>query len=244
VDLPHRLQSARSENSLHLVAASVEDHQRRPELGNDQPRFDTRRSENARRFGRAHHQGSERPRNLRHHFHHRAVASRREHHLDRIRRRAGLHHARRRARIGQTLRLRHAGVHSHQHDRSVAHPIPARLTWRPKIIRPTIAPYAYRTDDYGATWTKIVNGIPNDDFVQSIREDPKRRGLLYAGTEHGIYVSFDDGLHWRSLLAESPGYTSLGFSRRFKATTWSSPRTAARSMCSTTFRFCGRLPAI
>jgi len=65
-------------------------------------------------------------------------------------------------------------------------------------------PYAYRTDDYGVTWTKIVNGIPNDDYVQSIREDPKRPGLLFAGTEHGIYVSFDNGGEWQSLRLNLP----------------------------------------
>jgi len=65
-------------------------------------------------------------------------------------------------------------------------------------------PYAYRTDDYGATWTKIVNGIPANDFVQAVREDPKRAGLLYAGTEHGIYVSFDNGAEWQSLRLNLP----------------------------------------
>ena len=65
-------------------------------------------------------------------------------------------------------------------------------------------PYAYRTNDYGATWTKIVNGIPADDFVHVVREDPKRPGLLFAGTEHGIYVSFDNGDEWQSLRLNLP----------------------------------------
>ncbi|HML15662.1 MAG TPA: hypothetical protein VK419_01500, partial [Bryobacteraceae bacterium] len=65
-------------------------------------------------------------------------------------------------------------------------------------------PYAYRTDDYGATWTKIVNGIPDDDYVHVVREDPKRPGLLFAGTEHGIYVSFDNGGEWQSLRLNLP----------------------------------------
>lgn len=65
-------------------------------------------------------------------------------------------------------------------------------------------PYIFKTHDYGKSWTKIVNGIPENDFVQAVREDPKRRGLLYAGTEHGIYVSFDDGEHWRSLSLNLP----------------------------------------
>ena len=66
------------------------------------------------------------------------------------------------------------------------------------------APYLYKTTDYGKTWTKIVNGIPTDAFTRVIREDPRRRGLLYAGTETGMYVSFDDGANWRSLQLNLP----------------------------------------
>ena len=65
-------------------------------------------------------------------------------------------------------------------------------------------PYIYKTGDFGKTWTKIVNGIPKDDFVHAVREDPARKGLLYAGTEHGIFVSFDDGANWQSLLLGLP----------------------------------------
>lgn len=65
-------------------------------------------------------------------------------------------------------------------------------------------PYLYKTADFGRTWTKIVNGIPETDFLRTVREDPKRRGLLYAGTEHGIYVSFDDGASWQSLRLNLP----------------------------------------
>ena len=66
------------------------------------------------------------------------------------------------------------------------------------------APYAWKTNDYGASWTKIVNRIAADDFVRVIREDPNRQGLLYAGTEHGVYVSFDDGGSWSSLSFNLP----------------------------------------
>ena len=65
-------------------------------------------------------------------------------------------------------------------------------------------PYAYRTDDYGAHWTKITNGIADDDYVHVVREDPKRAGLLFAGTEHGIYVSFNNGAEWQSLRLNLP----------------------------------------
>jgi photosystem II stability/assembly factor-like uncharacterized protein len=66
------------------------------------------------------------------------------------------------------------------------------------------APYAWRTDDYGKSWTKIVNGIRADAYVHAVREDPKRAGLLYAGTEHGPYVSFDNGSSWRYLGLNLP----------------------------------------
>ncbi len=66
------------------------------------------------------------------------------------------------------------------------------------------APYFYRTDDYGRTWTKIVNGIDARDFARAIREDPKRPGLLFAGTEQHIYVSFDDGANWQPLTLNLP----------------------------------------
>ncbi len=66
------------------------------------------------------------------------------------------------------------------------------------------APYLYKTNDYGQSWTKIVGGLPADDFTRVIRADPARAGLLYAGTETGIYVSFDDGASWSSLQLNLP----------------------------------------
>jgi photosystem II stability/assembly factor-like uncharacterized protein len=65
------------------------------------------------------------------------------------------------------------------------------------------APYVYKTNDYGKTWKKIAGGIPGDDFPRAIREDPRRQGLLFLGTETGVYVSFDDGGVWQSLQLES-----------------------------------------
>ena len=67
-----------------------------------------------------------------------------------------------------------------------------------------LKPYIYKTSDYGQTWTKLVNGISEGSFVRAVREDPKKRGLLYAGTECGIYVSFNDGAEWRSLKLNLP----------------------------------------
>ncbi|MGH9313835.1 MAG: glycosyl hydrolase, partial [Vicinamibacterales bacterium] len=66
------------------------------------------------------------------------------------------------------------------------------------------APYIYRTDDFGKTWTRIVAGIRSNDYVHVVREDPKRAGLLYAGAEHGTYVSFDAGVRWQSLSLNLP----------------------------------------
>ncbi|MDT8369632.1 MAG: hypothetical protein RQ745_10530 [Longimicrobiales bacterium] len=65
-------------------------------------------------------------------------------------------------------------------------------------------PYVFRTDDYGETWTKIIDGIPGNTFARSIREDPDREGLLYLGTETGIFVSFDDGAHWQPFQLNLP----------------------------------------
>jgi photosystem II stability/assembly factor-like uncharacterized protein len=65
-------------------------------------------------------------------------------------------------------------------------------------------PYVFRTADLGATWARIDAGLPEDEFCRVIREDPKRRGLLYVGTELGIHVSFDDGAHWQSLQCNLP----------------------------------------
>jgi photosystem II stability/assembly factor-like uncharacterized protein len=65
-------------------------------------------------------------------------------------------------------------------------------------------PYVYKTKDYGKTWKLVGSGIAEDDFVRTVREDPKRQGLLYAGTETGVYVSFDDGESWQSLQINLP----------------------------------------
>jgi photosystem II stability/assembly factor-like uncharacterized protein len=65
-------------------------------------------------------------------------------------------------------------------------------------------PMAYKTDDYGRSWTSIVKGIGAEDFVRVVREDPAQRGLLYAGTESGVYVSFDDGRQWQPLQLNLP----------------------------------------
>ena len=65
-------------------------------------------------------------------------------------------------------------------------------------------PYLYKTTDYGQTWHKITSGIPADDFTRAIREDPTRQGLLYMGTETGLYISFNAGESWQSFQLNLP----------------------------------------
>jgi photosystem II stability/assembly factor-like uncharacterized protein len=66
------------------------------------------------------------------------------------------------------------------------------------------APYLYRTTDYGATWTKITNGIPADQFTRAIREDLHRPGMVYASTERGVFYSYDSGNSWQGLQKNLP----------------------------------------
>ena len=65
-------------------------------------------------------------------------------------------------------------------------------------------PYLYRTRDYGASWQPITRGIATPAFLRAVREDPETKGLLFAGTEFGVYASFDDGDHWQSLQLDLP----------------------------------------
>jgi len=67
-----------------------------------------------------------------------------------------------------------------------------------------LRPHIFRTRDFGESWQETVSGIGETDFVRTVREDPVRKGLLYAGTEQGVYVSFDDGNHWQSLRLNMP----------------------------------------
>lgn len=68
-----------------------------------------------------------------------------------------------------------------------------------KMLLGDRAPYIFRSKDYGKTWTKIVTGIAANDYVHTVREDTIRRGMLYAGTQHSVYVSFNDGESWQPL---------------------------------------------
>ena len=79
-------------------------------------------------------------------------------------------------------------------------------------------PYLYKTTDYGKTWSKIVNGIPNNAFTRVVREDPNHRGLLVAGTETGLYISYDAGENWKPFQLNLPvtPITDLAFHKREK----------------------------
>src|SRR6185503_10537527 len=65
-------------------------------------------------------------------------------------------------------------------------------------------PYAFRTHDFGKTWTSIVNGLPEQGSVYVVRQDPVEPRLLYAGNTRGVFASFDDGDHWQSLQLDLP----------------------------------------
>ncbi|MGH9487992.1 MAG: VPS10 domain-containing protein [Terriglobales bacterium] len=78
-------------------------------------------------------------------------------------------------------------------------------------------PYIYRTIDGGQSWTKIVNGIPSDEYVEALTEDPVRKGLLFCGTNLGVYVSFDNGDTWQSLRLNMPPVEIRGFAYHGKS---------------------------
>ncbi|MCW3088030.1 MAG: glycosyl hydrolase repeat-containing protein [Sediminibacterium sp.] len=67
-----------------------------------------------------------------------------------------------------------------------------------------LRPYIYRTADAGKSWTLITNGLPSNEPINAVREDPVRKGMLFAGSENAVYVSFDDGGHWQSLRLNMP----------------------------------------
>ncbi|MEO6447509.1 MAG: glycosyl hydrolase, partial [Gemmatimonadaceae bacterium] len=73
-----------------------------------------------------------------------------------------------------------------------------------KPLLDDMAPYIFKTTDYGRTWMRIVHGIRGDAYVHAVREDPSRKGLLYAATQHGVYISYDDGALWQSLSLNMP----------------------------------------
>jgi photosystem II stability/assembly factor-like uncharacterized protein len=90
-----------------------------------------------------------------------------------------------------------------QIDASKFAPGTAYMSVRKPLLN-DFSPYIWKTTDFGRTWTKIVTGIRADAYVHAVREDPTRKGLLYAGTQHGVYLSYDDGANWQSLMLNMP----------------------------------------
>jgi len=102
------------------------------------------------------------------------------------------------------------------------------------------SPYIWKTDDYGQSWTKIVNGIRDDAYVHAVREDPTREGLLYAATQHGSTSPMTMGARGRSSIQTCPICPSSISSSR--TTSSSSAHTGVASGFSTTSRRCGKRP--
>ncbi|MGQ0641046.1 MAG: VPS10 domain-containing protein [Gemmatimonadaceae bacterium] len=98
--------------------------------------------------------------------------------------------------FGKFVRVSH--IDPGRHDPAVAYVAANRYQ------QDDFAPYLWKTADYGKTWTRINDGIPVGAYTRSLREDVVKRGLLFAATETGVYVSFDDGAHWRSLQLNLP----------------------------------------
>ena len=78
------------------------------------------------------------------------------------------------------------------------------MSREPVIKWETFSPYLYKTTDYGATWTQINKGINKEHFTRVLRADPAKKGLLYAGTETGMYISFNDGKSWEAFQQNLP----------------------------------------
>ncbi|HEY1424305.1 MAG TPA: hypothetical protein VGF20_12675, partial [Candidatus Acidoferrum sp.] len=92
-----------------------------------------------------------------------------------------------------------------------ASPFDAGAAYLVVTVRRDEHPYLFRTHDAGKTWTKIVNGLPDDEPSAALREDTKRKGLLFAGTQTHAYVSFDDGDHWQTLQLNLPATPVMDF---------------------------------
>ena len=132
------------------------------------------------------------------------VAAREGRHLVRLRRRPAPRHPRRRQDLAEGDAARHARLVPDQQHRGAPDREGRPLRRRDRYKLDDFRPYLFKTTDYGKTWTKIVTGIKDDHFTRVVRADPKRPGLLYAGTECGMYVSFDDGAHWQPFQLNLP----------------------------------------
>ena len=206
--LAHGSLAARSAHRLLRLAIRPPHARRRRHLGNDQSRSHRPPRRHAGRQRRTHHPRRHRRRGLQHPLFHPRIAPAKGPHLGRLQRWPDPRHPRRR----QNLDQRHAPKASRPagacRTSNPAHTIPAPPT-SPSIASCSAIsrPYIYRTDDFGKTWTLLTdgkNGIAADEPTRVVREDPDRAGLLYAGTEFGMYISFDNGAHWQSFQLNLP----------------------------------------
>ena len=194
----------RLQRHLQRVAVCAEDRRPRPQLEGHQPRPHAQRQEQAEALGRRHHARHHQRRVLRHRLRARRVAAAEGHAVGGHRRRPHPPHPRRRQDVGESHSQRHAGVglvsiiEASHHDAGTAY----AAVDRHKLD--DFTPLIYKTHDYGKTWTRITTGIPVGAYTRSVREDPKVKGLLYAGTETGVYFSVDDGAHWQPLQLNLP----------------------------------------
>jgi hypothetical protein len=157
-----------------------------------------RRADHARRHGR---------RVLQHALCDHRVAAREGRDLDRIERRSVLRHARQRQDVDERHAEGSAARRARAVHRSVAASQGLGVLRGLSLAARRLSPYIYRTDDYGKTWTRLTdgkNGIPADWPTRVVREDPDREGLLYAGTEFGMFISFDNGAHWQPFQLNLP----------------------------------------
>ena len=200
VDVPDRVRSVRcrtrSTISSQHVWKTTNDGQI---VDADQPGPDARRSDDARRLGRPDHARHERPRDLRHGLRHRRrrpcerglIWTGSDDGLVHVTRDGGKNWANvTPPGLGDYTRISTVEPSPHKAKAGTAYVAGKRYLVPPGDR----SPYLFRTDDYGKTWTKIVTGIAPHHYTHSIREDPKRgRACSSPGTEHGVYVSFDDG---------------------------------------------------
>ncbi len=106
--------------------------------------------------------------------------------------------------LGERNTEGHPGVEPGQPDRGVTLDAGTAYAAVDTHKLDDLKPYIYKTTDFGKSWTKITSGIPDGAYTHAVREDPVRKNLLYAGTETGIYVSFDGGANWQSLQLNLP----------------------------------------
>ena len=223
-----------------VVAACLEDHQRRPELGADQPRPHPPRSEDDGTVGRADHARHERPRSVRGGL--RARPGKTDVNVIWAGSDDGLIHVTRDG--GKTLDERDAEgdarLRPRQHHRRVGVRRRHGLCRGEASAARRLAPYIFRTHDFGKTWTKIVDRNRPDDYVHVRARGSHAQGPALRGApQHGVYISYDDGDHWQSLslnLPDVPVSDLIVESQRASR----SRRTGAASTSSTTSSRCGR----